>query len=139
LWGTSTKPIDRSNIVVISANLELDISTSLQSRLFNSVDFGAESQISKLFQKVGFQTIVNAPARQWRNAGHELAVPAAWRYLPLSVAPSPASERPAAAPFIVAPLIRQSARRPAEASQSLKLRVFLLLAEKGDLRIVQPP
>ena len=53
----------------------------------------------------------------------------------------PASERPAAAALlIVVLLVRQNARPSAEASQSLKLRVFLLLVEKGNnLRIVQPP
>jgi hypothetical protein len=45
-----------------------------------------------------------------------------------------------AALLIVVLLVRQNARPSAEASQSLKLRVFLLLVEKGNnLRIVQPP
>ena len=45
-----------------------------------------------------------------------------------------------AALFPVVLLVRQNGRPPAEASQSLKLRVSLLLVENGDgLRTVQPP
>jgi hypothetical protein len=44
-----------------------------------------------------------------------------------------------AALFIVVLLVRQRTSALAEASQSLKVRVFLLLVEKGNnLRIVQP-